>query len=236
VRRLFSTFPPLELGFEFGVGINTGFIRDELVADKRLDDRYHPMVPGSGIARYGEVEPSGWIMYDPDYVRSRGDRGRSLPQEHLFTEPKILVVRTRNLSLKRRIVATVDTDAKYNLNRLSNIIAREGFQLLGLLGVLNSTLFNWLYATRFFDYEIKPVYLRRSPMCDVNDPALLKSVGSMLDLHRDLGNAKFDAARAPVTREIAIRDTEIDSAIYRLFGMSALEIDLVVRENKRLGG
>ena len=79
VSRLMKSFPPVEDGFEFGVGINTGFIRDELVADHQLDARYHRLVTGSGISRYGPVRTDGWVMYDADFVKSRGDRGRSLP-------------------------------------------------------------------------------------------------------------------------------------------------------------
>jgi type I restriction-modification system DNA methylase subunit len=118
-QRLLANFPSIETGYEFGVGINTGYIRDELVAPRRIDSRYHRMLPGSGISRYGPAETDGWIMYDADFVNRRGDRGRTLPAEHLLSSDKILVVRTRNLSLKRRIIATIDTTGAYNLNRLS---------------------------------------------------------------------------------------------------------------------
>lgn len=169
VQRLIASFPPLEHGYEFGVGINTGYIREQLVSDRKLDARYHPMVPGSGISRYGPIETDGWIMYDPDFVNQQGKLGRTLPAEHLLSSEKILVVRTRNLSLKRRIISTIDGSGAYNLNRLSNIVARPGFSLRGLLGILNSQLFQWLFGTRFFDYEIKPVYLRSAPLADSND-------------------------------------------------------------------
>jgi len=129
------------------------------VADTRLDERYHPMVPGSGISRYGGVETQGWILYDKQHVQSRGKLGRTLPPEYLLSSEKVLVVRTRNLALPRRIIATVDRSGAYNLNRLSNIVSRGTGKLPGLLGILNSSLLNFLYSTRFWDYEIKPVYL-----------------------------------------------------------------------------
>ena len=90
--------------------------------------------------------------------------GRTLPDEKFFTEPKILIVRTRNISLKERIIASIDYNKKYNLNRISNIILKGNNSLEGLLGILNSKLFNWLYSKRYFDYEIKPIYLRNSPL------------------------------------------------------------------------
>ena len=150
------------------------------------------MVPGSGIARYGRVTPQDWILYDAGYVRGRGSRGRTLPDERLLSEQKILVVRTRNLSLGRRVVATLDPDSKYNLNRLSNIIARPGYQLLGLLGVLNSRLVNWLFSTRYYDYEIKPVYLRAAPTAFTRETELCSAAEAMMQHTLLMSEARTD--------------------------------------------
>ena len=213
-QRLFSTFPNIEKGFEFGVGINTGYIKSELTANNIIDNRYHPMVKGSGISRYGKIETEGYIMYDREFVKSKGDRGRTLPDEKFFIEPKILIVRTRNLTLKQRIVATIDTEKKYNLNRLSNIIARNGFNLYGLLGILNSKLFNWLYSTRYIDYEIKPIYLRNSPLADTNNKQLIKLVKSVI---KDKLNEKD-------TTEI---EKQIDELVYFLYNLTHDEITII---------
>ena len=40
-------FPKIETAYDFGVGINTGYIKDDLTEDSKLDKRYHPMVPGT---------------------------------------------------------------------------------------------------------------------------------------------------------------------------------------------
>jgi adenine-specific DNA-methyltransferase len=220
-------FPVVERGFEFGVGINTGYIRGELVAETQIDARYHPMVPGSGIARYGRVTPQDWILYDAGYVRGRGSRGRTLPDERLLSEQKILVVRTRNLSLGRRVVATLDPDSKYNLNRLSNIIARPGYQLLGLLGVLNSRLVNWLFSTRYYDYEIKPVYLRKLPMPECGDGQLIGAVRRMLDLVVQHEAATTNDDQTRLARLISATDTEIDDHVYRLYMLTPEERAIV---------
>ncbi len=227
VGRLISSFPVLESGFELGVGINTGFIRDELVADTKVDSRYHRMVPGTGISRYGPVETSGWILYDAAYVKSQGKLGRSLPPERFFKSEKILVVRTRNLSLSRRIVATLDREQHYNLNRLSNIIARPNRSLLGLLAFVNSALFNWLYSTRFFDYEIKPVYLRSTPIADTEDKELCVRAGRMLSLQEKLGQARTGADQKSLQRQVEALDAEIDRLVYELYELSAEEIAIV---------
>jgi adenine-specific DNA-methyltransferase len=226
-QRLLKAFPPIEHGFEFGVGINTGYIRNELVATRRIDSRYHRMVPGSGISRYGEIETDGWIMYDADFVRRRGELGRTLPAEHLLSSDKILVVRTRNLSLKRRIIATIDTSGAYNLNRLSNIVARPGYSLVGLLGILNSELFQWLFATRFFDYEIKPVYLRSAPMADTKDSKLVAMVQEMIKLRRKLIAARTSHERSSLERQIEVTDQNIDMRVYHIYGLRDEEIAMI---------
>jgi hypothetical protein len=45
----------------------------------------------------------------------------------------------------------------------------------------SSSHFDCLFSTRFFDYEIKPVYLRASPMADVNDKKLIALVRAAMD-------------------------------------------------------
>ncbi|HAJ79595.1 MAG TPA: restriction endonuclease subunit M, partial [Fibrobacteres bacterium] len=192
LMRIFNNFPSIEAGYEFGVGSNTGYIKNDLVSAKKLDPRYHPMVKGTGISRYGKVETEQFIMYDKEFVKKKGKLGRTLPSEHLLKSDKILIVRTRNLSLKRRIIATIDKSKAYNLNRLSNIIARDGYSLEGLLGILNSSFFDWLFSTNYYDYEIKPVYLRKSPLADTNNKNLIKLVVDMLKHQELFPSAKAD--------------------------------------------
>lgn len=227
VNRLHKTFPMIEMGFEFGVGINTGFIRSELVAETKLDARYHRMVPGTGISRYGPVETSGWIMYDPAYIKKRGDRARSLPPQEFFDKEKILVVRTRNLSLHRRLVATIDATSAYNLNRLSNIVARPGYSLIGLLGVLNSSTFNWLFSTRYYDYEIKPVYLRACPMPDVNDTSLVRAVSALIRHSQAIADSRTPHATAALVRKTSSLEEAVDEVVELLFRLTPEERSLI---------
>ncbi len=210
VNRLLSSFPSMERGFEFGVGINTGYIKSDLTSDFKIDERYHPMVPGTGISRYGDVNAKGYIMYDKDFVKSKGKLGRSLPDERFFTHPKILVVRTRNLSLKQRIIATIDFEQKYNLNRLSNIIPRSGYSIEGLLAVLNSKLYNWLFSNRYYDYEIKPIYLRNSPLCNVNDKYLCLCSKQILEAKKQ-------------GQDTTALEQQVDELVYQLYGITEEE-------------
>lgn len=216
VNKLISNFPKIESCYEFGVGINTGYIKKELTAETKLDERYHPMVPGTGVSKYGKIETDGFIMYDRDFVKSKGKLGRTLPDEKYFIEPKILIVRTRNITLKERIIASIDYEKKYNLNRISNIISKDGNSLEGLLGVLNSSLFNWLYSKRYFDYEIKPIYLRNSPLCNTNDKELNRLVKSIIEIRKTNENSDISELRS-----------EIDKVVYQLYDLTEEEIAII---------
>lgn len=220
VNRLITEFPKIESGFDFGVGINTGYIKAELTSNTRIDGRYHPMVPGTGVSKYGKVKTDGYIMYDKEFVKSKGKLGRTLPDEKFFTKPKILVVRTRNISIKERIIATIDYDKKYNLNRISNIVAHPESSLEGLLGILNSKLFNWLYSKRYFDYEIKPIYLRNSPLADINNSELIIKVKELLSL-------KDESDKVAKTKLI----NDIDKIVFQLYGIREDEIKIIEETN-----
>lgn len=216
VNKLISDFPKIETAYDFGVGINTGYIKEDLTADSKLDKRYHPMVPGTGVSKYGKIKTEGFIMYDKEFVKSKGKLGRTLPDEKYFTEPKILIVRTRNITLKERIIASIDYDKKFNLNRISNIISKDNNSLEGLLGVLNSKLFNWLYTKRYFDYEIKPIYLRNSPLCDTNDKELNRLVKEIIEL-------RSSDEKANISKLTDI----IDKLVYKLYDLTEEEIKII---------
>lgn len=233
VRRLFADFPPFESLFEIGVGINTGYIRAELTSDSRIDDRYHPMLPGSGISRYGLIETDGWIMYDADFVREQGEKGRTLPPERLLSRPKILVVRTRNLSLKRRIIATFDDTGAYNLNRLTNIIARGKQDLHGLLAILNSRLMDWLFSTRFYDYEIKPVYLKQCPLAACEGTELIENGRALDEATKRLGSIGTPEERKQLQRRIDAIERATDRLVYKLYGLTADEVKLIESHMER---
>ena len=146
------------------VGINTGYIRNELVSDKQINDKYHKLIHSRDIERYGKMWSGEWIIYDTNYVKSFGDRGRTLPPEKIFNNDKILVQRTRR-GMKRKLICAFDDDKLYNLNRMSNIImTSKNYDLKFILALLNSSLFDWYFNVKFNEYEIKPVHLSQLPI------------------------------------------------------------------------
>ena len=168
VEKLDRVGAPLSEYAYVTVGINTGYIRKHLVAAAQVDKRYHKMLTGRDVGRYSVEWGGEWIAYDPELVAQYGDKGRTLPPEHVFSRPKLLLQRTRR-GLAVKLVATYDDAAFYNLNRLSNVVLhdRTSISLLYLLALVDARLldayFNWVFQ----EYEVKPAHLRRLPVCPI---------------------------------------------------------------------
>jgi len=96
------------------------------------------------------------------------------------TFPKILVQNTRNESLKPRIVATIDDEGLFGTQGLNFIIPSGEFDIYAFLGLLNSKLINYLFATKFLNLAIKADYLKK-----IQFPAELKSA-KIKDFSKDI--------------------------------------------------
>jgi type I restriction-modification system DNA methylase subunit len=146
------------------VGINTGYIKDELTSSQQINSQYHKMLNGKNIGRNFVEWDGEWIMYDVDFVKSKGDRGRSLPPEYIFTNEKILVQRTRR-GMKRKLVCYFDYEQYYNLNRISNIVLKNNCCNLKYIYILlNSELLDFYFNKYFNEYEVKPAHLAKLPI------------------------------------------------------------------------
>lgn len=170
------------------VGINTGYIKSDLCAHSKLDKRYHKMLNGKDIGRNFVDWHGEYIMYDPQFVKDQGDRGRSLPPEYIFTTEKILVQRTRR-GMKRKLVCYYDDEQYFNLNRLSNIVLTDKkHSLRAIYAILNSALMDFYFNIYFNEYEVKPIHLAKLPINKtVLDAEKLNELAtSILDTYREL--------------------------------------------------
>ena len=193
IDKLFANFIRLENICYCTVGINTGYIKSELTSGSKIDERYHKMLNGKDIGRNFVKWDNEWIMYDVNFVKSKGDRGRSLPPEDIFFKDKILVQRTRR-GMKRKLVCYYDTDKYYNLNRLSNIVlTNEDYSLKFIYSILNSELLDFFFNNYFNEYEVKPLHLSKLPIKEATKQAqqpFIVKANQMLDLNKNLQQKK----------------------------------------------
>ena len=89
-------------------------------------------------------------------------------KRELDFKEKIWIQRTRNESLKIRIVATLDEQGCYTSEGMLNIIPKQKkLSLRYLLGILDSSLLNYLFATKFLNLAVKGEYLKQRE-CKLN--------------------------------------------------------------------
>lgn len=155
--------------------------------------------------------------------------------------PKIIVQYIRKLSLPRRIMAALDEDGiYYPLNNYSYISPKDNsYSLKYVLGIINSELLNFYFASTFIDYNIKPTYLKQIPIriVNFNNPKekethdkLVALVDRMLELNSKKNALPPSSERERIEREIAVTDERIDEIVYGLYGLTEEEIRVVESE------
>jgi len=110
-------------------------------------------------------------------------------KETYFTE-KILIQRIRNLSLKRRIIATLDNEQYLCTNTLRiGLLKNDKFSLKYILALLNSSLINFLFLKQFLNKDIYAFQLQQIPIKEISfksQQPFVEKVDLMLSLNKDL--------------------------------------------------
>lgn len=259
-------------GFVTG-GNDAYLITKEDIEQDNLEKRIcKPAVFGDEIKRYSEPKWKSYVMFltkDLNLNEYPNVKKRLIPYEKKLSQkrevkigrqpwyalhwprniqiyektPKILVQAIRNLSLKRRIVATFDTDGLYADHTLNILIPKaNAYNPAYLLGILNSSLLNFVFAKRHIDINIKGIYLEQLPIRTIDfsnkeDVArhdkMVKLVERMLKLHKDLKEASTPEKTERTEREIRATDGEIDRLVYELYGLTEEEIGIVEGRNNK---
>ena len=138
-------------------------------------------------------------------------------KSELDIHEKILIQRTRNEALKQRIVATIDEEGVYGMEGIYFIIpAEKGVSLFYLLGILNSKLMNYLFATKFLNLAIKAEYLKQVMIPSESDERIIEIVKEILQKKRINSNA-----------DTLYLEAEIDQLVYQIYGLTDEEIAIV---------
>lgn len=141
-------------------------------------------------------------------------------KSELDLKEKILLQNTRNESLRTRIAATLDDTSVYGTQGLNFIIPKDDqANLHYLLGILNSKLINYLFATKFLNLAIKAEYVKqiRIPTAKAKQQqAIIKLVDKILA-----------AKKADPQADTSAIESKIDSLVYQLYGLSENEIAMI---------
>ncbi|MGA2533691.1 MAG: N-6 DNA methylase [Candidatus Aminicenantales bacterium] len=242
--------------------VNTDNIKKE-----KLERKFcKPAIFGDETPRYGRPQPKTFVIYvtkDSHLEDLPRIEARLLPYKALLLKkrevrmgkqpwysmhwprvqanfdrsPKILVQAIRNLSLGRRIMATLDSEGLYADHTLNVIYSQDDlYNLKYILGILNSRLVNFIFLKKYIDINIKGIYLADIPIRSVNASNLVSIthhdrivnyVDRIMELHDQRDKARTPTDKELCERQIAAIDRQLDQHVYQLYGLSADEVLMV---------
>jgi predicted type IV restriction endonuclease len=194
---------------------------------------WKPAAGGKQVGRYAPIQRGLFVQYEPSLL----DAPR---RPEIFTSPeKIVVQEVRNISLQRRIVATLDTSQAFCLQSTNVVNSRPEctLDIRYILGVLNSCAVNFYFRCTFPgnnhipSNQLLSIPIPSPPARQAHD-RLVDLVQTILDLHRHLAVAKRPSDKTVLKRQIEATDRQIDRVVYELYGLTDKE-NAIVEEATR---
>ncbi len=154
-----------------------------------------------------------------------------------FEKKRILVIRIRNLKIRRRIIATIEKRKTATLKTIQQIYfnAASNCSLEYIIGILNSNLLNF-YCTHFLVDDINKVYIGQLPIRAIDftssdDKSLHDKmaflVDRMLDLQKKYSKSSLPQEKTVLQRQMESTDRQIDQLVYKLYDLTDEEIKVV---------
>ncbi|MBQ3714161.1 MAG: Eco57I restriction-modification methylase domain-containing protein [Fibrobacter sp.] len=151
---------------------------------------------------------------------------------NMFEQPKII---TAEISLGCNM--TYDTGNLYHNTKCYTILFDEKHQknVMAYLAILNSNVL-WFFLSQtgyvlgggFFCFKTK--YLEPFPLPELDEsssPKLSSLAEQQLAVHKQLSSAKSDSDKKLLEQRIQILDTQINSEVYKLYGLTDEEIKII---------
>lgn len=182
-------------------------------------DRGHPdpIIFGSDIRMYTPILPSHFFSFAEAKIVG-GTKNPTIQR----TKPKIVVQAIRNMSLQRRIVATLDCEGWCFVGTVNSVILQTvPWDPLYILAVLNSTLLNAYFRHRFTTISLTAAFLGELPI--MPPEAKLMDSRELVKLVSCILSAKSSDPAA----DTSDLEREIDEIVYRLYGLTPDEIAIV---------
>jgi hypothetical protein len=173
-----------------------------------------PIIVGGSIGKY-------CIKNIVGYTEHNSNQLSTFKPISLYTQPRILVQRIRNLSLKERIIATYTEDDLLCTNTLRILTAKNDnkYFLKIILGIINSKLINYYFSRNFNNKDIYSYQLEQIPIATGNEVASKKI--------SDLVNKILYAKKQNPSADTTDLENQIDQLVYQLYGLTEEEIKIV---------
>ena len=200
-------------------------------SDKPLDSSFRPYLRGADISRY-TISP-----VQQRYIKYGAWLAEPRPAADFDADEKIVMRQTGD-----SLVATIDTQQYLCLNNMHVLVPKiADVSIFYSLGIINSRLLNWYYHTLNPEVgealaEVKKSNVAKLPIrtIDFSDPEdaarhkrMVGFVERMLGLHEKLAGAKIERERTVIGHQISATDRQIDDLVYKLYGLTDEEIQIV---------
>ncbi len=201
--------------------------KEKYVSDTKINEFYKPLLFGKNFSRYNINYNNKWIYYD----RKKLNRARN---EEIYLSEKIVLQRISGGD--KPLTATIDSDKYYTFNSVNNIILNQnsGYDLKYVLGIINSALINWYYSINFSNrskltVNISKTYLEQLPIKKTNNQKNISSlVDKILKLNQESRTYEKDSNKwNSIKEEIEKADKKIDEEVYKLYGLTQDEIEII---------
>lgn len=134
--------------------------------------------------------------------------------------PKIIIQNTRNERLKPRIIATIDEVGFYGSQGINFVVPKtHEYSVYFLIGIINSTLVNYLFATKFLNLAIKADYIKQISFPNPSN----QTVNEIETISKEILNLKSKDLQAD-TKNF---EKKLDFAVYHLYQLTEEEIEII---------
>ena len=235
ILRKFETLPVFGDFFAIHEGIHTGNARDLLFVASKIDKHCKRLIFGRDeVQRYLLKWGGSWVHYTKDNFGK--NHYANLCKPEFFETKKIIIRRTGSF-----VLACLDEYGYYFSNNVFVCLQKqEQFDLRFFLGLLNSSLLTWYYqnvhpqiGSAFPEIKINLINRFPVPRFDLtqksdkaNYDRLVSLVNNMLQF-KEREQVLTLREREIVQRRIASTESEINSLVYELYGLTADEIAIV---------
>lgn len=210
---------------DFFYGLKTGDDHNFLF-DEPKNNECKKLLRSKDIGRYVKEFKGKYVWYVPNLMIRNKKTARPGSKERFETE-KIVVAR-----MGKQVVATYDDEAYYVKDAMLLLKKSEESNLKYITAILNSKLINYYYKNYFITIDVLKNALLELPIAsaDRNTTAnISEKVKEIEELNKrlnEMGDKKTDE-RARIEEEIKKTDKEIDELVYKLYGITEEEKEII---------
>ncbi|MGI6259885.1 MAG: Eco57I restriction-modification methylase domain-containing protein [Anaerolineaceae bacterium] len=197
----------------------------KLLKDHKISEKHFPYFEGDVYRYEMNIKLDRWIEF--------GDKLKERPKDFSWFEGERILVR-RLVSRQQRIMASF-TDRVFITNKNLYSVIPRNIDVFFLLGLINSRLFSFLYikqVTQASKDDFPQVTIKdflSLPIPKEFDEDLVRSVSTLVKNRLALSEqtSKLPFEEEKKTERISLLESELDNIVYKLYGLSKTEVDLL---------